>query len=242
MTQQLDPLNSSSHVQAPASPSREPTTVAFTHLGPLHTIPADDESDSDLEPIPGGRVPYAVYPNCCRWHLTDARNRYKWDPPTHCAPYAIRMASSNLYDPALGVILTLGGAPHQRIHSPLPSLSTFIRSPSPGLSPCPSPPLDPPPSPLTPPRSPLAVRRSHFMPPRMSTLPTPAKSTENIEVSARWYAITRGREIRTMQGWCVQIYTSARDIEILTFIIQGKHSSARRQYFRLVRTVVCYRR
>ncbi|KAF7970362.1 hypothetical protein HWV62_24274 [Athelia sp. TMB] len=208
MTQQNSPLRQDS-VPIPdlPSPNKEPTTVAITSLAALASLSIDDESDSDIEPIPGGRTPYAPYPNCCRWHLTDARNQYKLHmEPSVCAPFAIRVASSNLYLPALGVISSLAGnAPHTVIHTPLISLadlsppSSPLQSCTPPRSLPPTPEIEPSTLPTIPSSSPSISRRCSM--PLFITPRPPPKVVKYIEVATRWFAITKGREIGVFQGW-----------------------------------------
>lgn len=100
----------------------------------------DTDSDSDIVPLPG--LPSSLpYPNCCRWHLTEVRCRYKWDAPSICAPFAIRIASTDQYSAAEGTLTDCLGL--TQIHSPIAMLAAL---PSPSIAP----PLDTPILPASP--------------------------------------------------------------------------------------------
>lgn len=223
MTQQDSPPSSPSPTSSIGSPilstpflppsiglrshtARTSTTIAITSLRPLSTLPTDDDSDSDIEFQPGGRTPYAPYPNCCRWHLTDVRSQYKCGgESTACAPFAVKVASSNLYVPALGIIDSLAPSGTQdQIHTPLRSLAILPHVH--GLSrvrlstPPPSPLLKIAPSQTT---QQAPVGPVYSMPSQLSAPPMPRDPALWKEVSKRWYAVMRGREVCVIQGWCV---------------------------------------
>lgn len=213
MTQQDMAADETVTTPDPPTSSHQPTTIAITSLSPLHTLASlDDESDSDIASVPGGRTSFLPFPNCCRWHLTDVRSRYKLSGDASvCAPFAVRVASTNLYLPALGGLASLiPGHPHQQIHTPLPSLASLPGSPSASR------PSTPPPSatantPTTPARAnltsvtPARVDSRCFMPTHLSAPPTPKSLNKRVEVRLRWYAVTRGREITVIQGWFVAV-------------------------------------
>lgn len=134
------------------------------------------------------------YPNCCRWHLTDALCRYKWQSPSICAPLSVRIASTNYYSSADGTLDNCLGRVTQ-LHSPIVASAALQSCPI-----TPPPTLDiqlPPPSPTTPEPS------CSITPPTLDTqLPPPSPPTPEPS-QQRWYAITKGRSICVVQGWSV---------------------------------------
>lgn len=149
----------------------------------------DTDSDSDIVPLPG-MMTTQPYPNCCRWHLTDARCNYKWDDaPSICAPFAVRVASTNQYSAREGSLTDYVGTV-TRLHSPIPGV---VASPPPPSLDSP-PPSSPSPFSSRPSSRPSSV--SSASPPHASTQ-SPLAATQ----AQRWYAITKGRSICVVLGW-----------------------------------------
>lgn len=169
--------------------------VQYFSLAALKSLAhLDTDSDSDVVPLPG--IPTTQpYPNCCRWHLTEARCRYKWASPSICAPYAVRVGSTNQYSASEGTMTDALGS--KRLHSPIRGISPAIE---PGL---PSPPVSlnslPPSHELPPPSSPISSpplsRASSASPPHASSQSPLATQSQ------RWYAVTKGRSICVVCGW-----------------------------------------
>lgn len=160
----------------------------------------DTDSDSDIIALPG-MLTAQPYPNCCRWHLTEARCRYKWQSPSICAPFSVRVASTNYYSSADGTLNNCLG-PGIRLHSPIVP-SAVLRS---RLS-TPPPALDtelPPPSPTTPEPS-----RSITPPTVDAQQPNPLPVTPGPS-QQRWYAVTKGCSICVVQGWSVLCHDRQR--------------------------------
>lgn len=158
-------------------------------LGVLESLATlDTDSDSDIIPLPG--LPSSLpYPNCCRWHLTEVRCRYKWDKqPSICAPFAIRVASTNQYSPSEGTLSDCLG--FKQIHSPIASLSV---PPSPPVTPL----LNTPISTASP-----ATAEDVLIVPIPFASPVTLEDT-SAAIAPRWYAITKGRGICVVQGWSV---------------------------------------
>lgn len=153
----------------------------------------DTDSDSDINPLPGMPSNNQPYPNCCRWHLTEARCRYKWQPQSLCAPFSIRVASTNFYSPTEGT-LNDGFGPRIQLHSPVPACVVL---PSPTIIP---------PSTLDTQSSPTSVTcvvqvsRTVTPPPTVNAQFASATSEASQQ---RWYAITKGHSICVVQGWSV---------------------------------------
>lgn len=132
------------------------------------------------------------YPNCCRWHLTEARCRYKWQSPSICAPFAVRVASTNHYSSTKGTLDDCFG-PRFQLHSPNPVCAVL---PSHTIT---SPPIVSTQSSLIPVCAVLPLR-TVTPPPTVniqSQCATPGPSQQ------RWYAITKGHSICVVYGWSV---------------------------------------
>lgn len=184
--------------------------VQHFSLGALESIlNLDTDSDSDIIPLKG--LPTTQpYPNCCRWHLTEARCRYKWQEPSICAPFAIRVASTNLYSSSEGTMTDCVGTV-TRLHGPItprsptlhPELPTTSRTSSPPLSPASS---QPPSGASAPSRSISRVSSQSASP---TSSPVGASSRSGVSSQPpplstqpqRWYAITKGRSICVVEGW-----------------------------------------
>lgn len=152
----------------------------------------DTDSDSDIVPLPG--LPSSLpYPNCCRWHLTEVRCRYKWDAPSICAPFAIRVASTDQYSPAEGTLGDCLG--FSQIHSPIAVL-VMLPSPSAVLTELLLPSITPP--------------LNTSIPPASSATPEATNTT----FEPRWYAITKGRGLCVVQGWSVHHHRQHRTTNV----------------------------
>lgn len=165
----------------------------------------DTDSDSDIVPLPG--LPSTrPYPNCCRWHLTDARCRYKWQDRSICAPFSIRVASVNYYSPAQGTLNDILGVRAQ-LHSPIDNLEELPATPPSTIAIAIGPEVaqSSPPPPMIAIGTEVAQSSLASPLPSSSVLPQPSSPAppSPSPSSQRWYAITKGRSLCVVQGWCV---------------------------------------
>lgn len=145
------------------------------------------------------------YPNCCRWHLTHARCRYKWEEPSICAPFSIKVSTTESYSPRKGTWSNVFGVRAQ-LHSPidipevLPAillLQSTIDTELVHASPVAS-------SSSSSPSSAAELSSSLAALSLSPGAPSPSHAAlSQSPASQPWYAITKGRSICVVQGWCV---------------------------------------